>query len=186
MFKRIWSFFYYLTHLEWTEKVQTHCIFCDRSRFEENIVYEDANLIAINNLRKAGRYHWLIMPKSHSWRDIENLELEDASLLNAMIELGEHLLEQNCPTVPSANVHIGFHRGRRVLFRNIYWPDIVSIHHIHMHVIVEPRFWLKFFKYPSWLPLMWKSEKKVIQELEKKSGKGDGSRRDEHRRAILP
>ncbi|KAI1464520.1 uncharacterized protein F4812DRAFT_462578 [Daldinia caldariorum] len=166
MLRRIGSFLYYLAHLEWTERVQTSCIFCDRSRFEENIVYEDANLIAINNVRKAGRHHWLIMPKSHSWRDIEKLEHADAHLVNSMVKLGERLLEQNCPAVPRTNIHMGFHRGRRILFGDIYWPDIVSIHHLHMHVLVEPRFWLKLFKYPSWLPLMWKSEKKVMRDLE--------------------
>ncbi|KAI0848555.1 HIT-like domain-containing protein [Daldinia vernicosa] len=174
--KRIWSFIYYLVHLEWRERVQTYCIFCDRRRFEENIVYEDDDLIAINNIRKAGRYHWLVMPKLHSWRDIEKLEFEDAPLVDSMVELGEYLLEQNCPTIPPANVHIGFHRGRRVLFRGTYWPDIVSVHHLHMHVIVEPRFWLKLFKYPSWLPLMWKSEKQVMQELKGKSRKYSKSR----------
>lgn len=85
-----------------------------------------------------------------------------------MIALVNQLVKQNCPAVPSSNIHIGFHRGRRILFRNVYWPDIISIHHLHMHVIVEPHFWLKLFKYPPWLPLMWKSEKQVIEGLDKK------------------
>ncbi|OTB00446.1 hypothetical protein M426DRAFT_26587 [Hypoxylon sp. CI-4A] len=157
------SFLHYLANLEWTEKVQTHCIFCDRTKFEENIIYEDDSLIAINNRTKAGSHHWLIMPKSHEWRDIEGLALKDASLA-----LKKRLLRENCPTVSSANVHTGFHRGRRILIGGFYWPDIVSIHHLHMHVIVEPRFWLKFAKYPPWLPLMWKSEEQVEQELSKK------------------
>ncbi|KAI8966187.1 hypothetical protein F5Y11DRAFT_354582 [Daldinia sp. FL1419] len=168
MFQGIRSFIHYLTHLEWREKVQTHCIFCDRSRFEENIVYENDELVAINNIRKAGRHHWLIMPKSHDWRDVEKLGHEDAPLVNSMVELGQQLLENYCPDVPPADVHMGFHRGRRVLFGSIYWPDIVSIHHLHMHVIVEPHFWLKLFKYPPWLPLMWKSEKQVVRELMEK------------------
>ncbi|KAI2641409.1 HIT-like protein [Hypomontagnella submonticulosa] len=163
------AIFHYLTHLEWTQKVQTDCIFCDRNNFEKNIVYEDDELIAINNRRKAGSYHWLIMPKSHRWRDIEGLTAEDAALVHSMVALKNQLVKQSCPAVPSANVHIGFHRGRRILLGNVYWPDIISIHHLHMHVIVEPHFWSKFFKYPPWLPLMWKSEEQVVRELVKKS-----------------
>ncbi|KAI0884139.1 uncharacterized protein GGS22DRAFT_194746 [Annulohypoxylon maeteangense] len=94
------------------------------------------------------------MPKSHDWRDIENLGPKDAHLIKSMIELKEKLLKKNCPKVSPADVHTGFHRGRRVLIGNIFWPDIISIHHLHMHVIVGPRFWLKFFKYPPWLSLM--------------------------------
>ncbi|KAI0139476.1 HIT-like protein [Hypoxylon sp. NC0597] len=172
---KIQAFFHYLAHLEWTEKVQTHCTFCDRSKFEANIVYEDDSLLAINNRSKAGLHHWLILPKSHRWRDIEVLVSEDAHLVQSMIRLKEQLLEKHCSTVSPADVHTGFHRGRRIFFRKVYWPDIVSIHHLHMHVIVEPRFWLKFFKYPSWLPLMWKSEKQVERELNertKRSAKG--------------
>ncbi|OTA67150.1 HIT-like protein [Hypoxylon sp. EC38] len=172
--EKIQAFFYYLAHLEWTEKVQTNCTFCDRSKFEANIVYEDDSLLAINNRSKAGLHHWLILPKSHGWRDIEGLQSEDAHLVQSMVRLKKQLLEKHCPTVSPADVHTGFHRGRRIFFRHMYWPDIVSIHHLHMHVIVEPRFWLKFFKYPSWLPLMWKSEKQVERELNerlKKSAK---------------
>ncbi|KAI2467904.1 HIT-like domain-containing protein [Annulohypoxylon bovei var. microspora] len=167
--KSIWSFFRYLANLEWRQKVQTHCIFCDRSKFESNIVYEDDDLVAINNIRNAGIHHWIIIPKSHRWRDIESLESEDTQLVQSMIELKKQLLKQNCPTVSPADVHTGFHRGRRVLLGDIYWPDIISIHHLHMHVIVEPRFWLKFFKYPPWLSLMWKSEARVERELNGRS-----------------
>ncbi|KAI1206317.1 HIT-like protein [Annulohypoxylon truncatum] len=160
----IWSFFHYLANLEWRE-VRKDCVFCDRSKFESNIVHEDDNLIAINNIRNAGMYHWIIMPKSHDWRDIEGLEPQDAHLVQSMIKVKKHLLEKHCPMVSPTDVHTGFHRGRRVLLGDIYWPDIISIHHLHMHVIVEPQFWLKFFKYPPWLSLMWKSEEQVEREL---------------------
>ncbi|PNP43670.1 hypothetical protein TGAMA5MH_04642 [Trichoderma gamsii] len=64
--------FHYLTHLEWTEQKQHVCIFCDRKNFAE-IVYEDAQIVVINNRRLAGQTHWLILPKEHAVRDIENL-----------------------------------------------------------------------------------------------------------------
>ncbi|KAI3321976.1 hypothetical protein HD806DRAFT_151655 [Xylariaceae sp. AK1471] len=166
---KIVSFIHYLAHLEWKHKVQTYCVFCDRSSFDENIIYEDNNLLALNNRSKAGRYHWLIIPKSHKWRDIEGLSLlNGAPIVQSMIATRNKLLEQYCPTTPLTSVHTGFHRGRRVMLGNVYWPDIISIHHLHMHVIVEPRFWLKVLKYPPWLPIMWKSEKQVEQDLKKR------------------
>ncbi|KAI1390694.1 HIT-like protein [Hypoxylon trugodes] len=167
--QRMRAIFSYLAHLEWTEKKQKDCIFCDRTKFQGNIVYETDTLFAINNISKAGTYHWLIMPKEHQWRDVESLVYEDTQLLQSMIDLKKELLQKHCPAVSPKNIHSGFHRGRRVLFRDVYWPDIISIHHLHMHVIVEPRFWLWLFKYPSWLPLMWKSEKQIEQELKRKS-----------------
>ncbi|KAI1377227.1 HIT-like protein [Hypoxylon crocopeplum] len=164
--------FDYLAGLEWREKVQTHCTFCDRSRFEESIVYEDDDLFAINNRTQAGLCHWLIMPKSHGWRDVEGLTVDDAPLVQSMIKLRKELLEQHYPMVSPTDIHTGFHRGRRVLLGDIYWPDTVSIHHLHMHVIVQPYFWLKFFKYPPWFPLMWKSETQVVQEMNETLRKG--------------
>ncbi|KAI1447067.1 hypothetical protein F5Y02DRAFT_380905 [Annulohypoxylon stygium] len=172
--EKIWRFFRYLANLEWTE-VKKECIFCDRSKFESNIVHEDDELLAINNIRKAGIHHWIIIPKSHDWRDIETLGPKDIHLLNAMIELKKDLLDEHYPGVSSSDVHTGFHRGRRVLFGDIFWPDIISIHHLHMHVIIEPRFWLKFFKYPPWLPLMWKSEEQVKRELQIKPANRESS-----------
>lgn len=48
----------------------------------------------------------------------------------------------------------------------VHWPDIVSVHHVHLHVIVEPRPLLWLFKYPPWLPLMWKSDDAVLRRWE--------------------
>ncbi|KAI1288697.1 hypothetical protein F5Y03DRAFT_80559 [Xylaria venustula] len=156
--------FYYLANLEWTERVQHTCIFCDRSNFAK-IVYEDDDMIAIENLRLAGQFHWLIMPKAHTIRDVEALNGDHMVTLLEMDRVKNQLISQHCPTVPRSSILAGYHRGRRPLVGRIYFPDIVSIHHLHLHVIVRPRFILKLFKYPAWFPLMWKSDVRVMQEI---------------------
>ena len=79
-----------------------------------------------------------------------------------MDEAKEILLKDHYPDIPRASVHCGYHRGRRQLIGPIILPDIVSIHHIHMHVIIEPRGILKFFKYPAWFRPMWISDERVM------------------------
>ena len=64
-----------------------------------------------------------------------------------MDEVKKQLLRQHYPRVPPAAVHSGYHRGRRTLFGPVVWPDIISVHHLHLHVIVQPDFWLRLFKY---------------------------------------
>ncbi|KAI1364201.1 hypothetical protein F5Y08DRAFT_307349 [Xylaria arbuscula] len=156
--------FNYLANLEWTERVQHTCIFCDRSKLV-TIVYEDDDIIAIENRRLAGQLHWLILPKSHTIRDIEALGGEHLVTLQAMDRVKNHLLNEHCPGTPQSAILSGYHRGRRRLAGNIYYPDIISIHHLHLHVIVRPKLLLRVFKYPTWLPLMWKSDAQVLQEV---------------------
>ncbi|KAH8888959.1 hypothetical protein GQ53DRAFT_807985 [Thozetella sp. PMI_491] len=160
----------YLANLEWKLKHQPVCKFCDRDNFA-SIVYEDDTIIAIDNIRCAGEYHWLILPKLHLARDIENLEQDHLPLLEAFDSTKRKLLEQHCPQLPPSSVLAGYHRGRRRLFGSVYYPDIISIHHLHLHVIVQPRLMMRLFKYPSWLPLMWKSDVAVMREVRKQAAK---------------
>lgn len=88
-----------------------------------------------------------------------------------MDEAKRTLLQERYPDVPSSQIHSGYHRGRRPLIGNFYYPDIISIHHLHLHVIVKPKRMLLWFKYPPWLRLMWKSDAKVLQEVEMLSSK---------------
>jgi len=76
-----------------------------------------------------------------------------------------------CPDAPPSAVHAGYHRGRRPLLGTVYFPDIVSIHHLHLHVIVQPRRTVAFFKYPLWLRLMWKADSAVLDEVTRMANK---------------
>lgn len=77
----------------------------------------------------------------------------------------KQVVEELCPGLPPAAVLSGYHRGRRPLLGDIFWPDIISIHHLHLHVIVRPHWLPWLFKYPPWLPLMWKSDASVMQQV---------------------
>ncbi|KAL7784323.1 HIT-like domain-containing protein [Trichoderma ceciliae] len=158
----------YLSNLEWTERFQHICTFCDRANFA-SIVYEDDQIVVIDNRRRAGQMHWLIMPKLHLVRDIENLNATHLDLLHSMNEVKHRLLQERCLGISSSAIHSGYHRGRRPLIGSIFYPDIVSVHHLHLHVIIRPHLLLLWIKYPPWLPLMWKSDDKVLQEIEKLS-----------------
>lgn len=80
----------------------------------------------------------------------------------------DNLLKENCPDVLQSDIHIGYHRGHRPLSGvtgTFGAPDIVSIHHLHLHVIVQPYWYLRFFKYPAWFPGMWVSDKWLLAKL---------------------
>ncbi|KAG9252734.1 uncharacterized protein F5Z01DRAFT_224310 [Emericellopsis atlantica] len=166
---RAWS---YLSNLEWTERAQSDCKFCDHSKLKP--IYQDNLVIAFENIRLGGRHHWLITPLQHI-RDIEVLGTKDLPLLLHIDKVKKLLLDRHCPDHKNWTIHSGYHRGRRPisLLNGFYWPDIISIHHLHLHVIVEPFWTLWLFKYPTWLPFMWKSDRQVVQQVERAKLKGD-------------
>ncbi|KAL7792783.1 hypothetical protein V8C43DRAFT_282446 [Trichoderma afarasin] len=172
MLQTIIKIFRYLANLQWTERFQKECDFCDHTKFERIITYDDLpEIMAVENRTRAGKNHWLIMPIEHI-RDIENLSPAHLELLRSMNDLKHRLLNEHDPDVPPSEIHSGYHRGRWQLIWNIYYPDTISIHHLHLHVIVRPQFLKKWFKYPPWLPLMWKSDEKLLREVEMLASKG--------------
>lgn len=82
-----------------------------------------------------------------------------------MENVKQDLLTEKYPDILPSEVHCGYHRGRRQIIRGIILPDIVSIHHMHLHVIVRPRPMLRFFKYPFWLLAMWVSDDRLMRRL---------------------
>ncbi|KAK3328046.1 hypothetical protein B0T19DRAFT_423535 [Cercophora scortea] len=157
---------HYLANLEWTEKVQHTCVFCNKANFK-HIVYEDNEIIAVTNRTPGGQFHWLIMPKRHIIRDMEALRHSDLALLQKMDAVKHLLVSQHCPDLlGSGQVIAGYHRGRRPLLGSttIYYPDVVSVHHLHLHVIVRPYVLKRLFKYPAWLPLLWKSDAAAMRQ----------------------
>lgn len=165
--RRVWR---YLANLQWAEKPQPVCVFCQHKNLR--IVFEDDKILAFNNRHNNGLHHWLIIPKAHALRDIEALTCDHTDLLQAMDTAKRRLLKQYCPDQPASAVHSGYHRGRRPLWGTMFYPDIVSIHHLHLHVIVRPCLTSYLFKHPFWLPLMWKSDTRVLREAGLKERKG--------------
>lgn len=157
----------------------------------------------MDNIRKAGLGHWLIIPKvgsSRHIRDCEALTKEDIPLrklkahslfplpynshqfgkkekkaliynffsstaVKALDAVKEQLLRKHFPNIQCSAVLAGFHRGRRHFYGPVIFPDIVSIHHLHLHVIIEPFLKTAVFKYPSWFPLMWVSDQDVMERV---------------------
>jgi hypothetical protein len=73
------------------------------------------------------------------------------------------LLREHFPDALPAEIHSGYHRGHRAVWGSFGYPDIISIHHMHLHVIVQPFTILKLLKYPDWFPLMWISDDTVLE-----------------------
>lgn len=157
----------------------------------------------MDNIRKAGLGHWLIIPKvgsSRHIRDCEALTEEDIPLrkpkahshsalssisyqfgkekkkaltynffsstaVKALEVVKEKLLRKHFPNIQCSAVLAGFHRGRRHFYGPVIFPDIVSIHHLHLHVIIEPFLTMALFKYPSWFPLMWVSDRDIMERV---------------------
>ncbi|OAA60823.1 Histidine triad-like motif-containing protein [Cordyceps fumosorosea ARSEF 2679] len=171
---------------EVNEYPEPSCL-CEKQAFA-NPTPQDDHVRAVNNLNNSSTHHWFIMPKEHL-RDIENLTSEHIPLrktcaskiysslfsatnptcrvlVEAMDRVKEHLLETIASLELRLSVHSGYHRGRRHLFRDIYLPDIISIHHLHLHVVVKSRLLPKILKY--WNPLLWKSDAAVMNDLKKR------------------
>lgn len=80
-----------------------------------------------------------------------------------------YLLDQHCAGIARSAVTSGYHRGRRPLIGKVYYPDIISIHHLHLHVIVCQHLVSRLFKHPAWLPLMWKSDARVLRDIRRQA-----------------
>ncbi|KAI9778068.1 MAG: Histidine triad nucleotide-binding protein 3 [Geoglossum umbratile] len=144
------------------------CNFCARN-FSTEILYTDEDVIAVANLRNAGAAHWLLMPLKHI-RDIEVLGKEHLPMLQKLDTLKHTLLSRHYPTTPAYSILSGYHRGQRPTgFSTFQFPDIISVHHLHLHVIVEPSWFASVLKYPWWFPWMWVSDEWVLSRL-----KGEG------------
>ena len=95
-----------------------------------------------------------------------------------MNDTKNNLLKAHYPTISSSALLCGYHRGRRRLFGPIFLPDIISVHHLHLHVIVEPRPILRIFKYPAWFSPMWVSDQKVMASVGERTRKRGAKVRD--------
>lgn len=84
-------------------------------------------------------------------------------LVQELDNVKKHLLQAYYPDIPKEHVHSGYHRGHRPMVGTLGLPDIISVHHLHLHVIVYPFSILKMFKYPNWLSLMWANDEEILQ-----------------------
>jgi len=139
-----------------------NCVFCDHTRL--NIIERYEDIMAIRNVRSAGEDHILIVPILHV-RDIESLNAEHLQMLEKMDRFKKILLRERYPSIPSSDIHSGYHRGHRPVVGNFGYPDIISIHHLHLHVIIKPSPLLKYTKYGSFVSQIFVSDDWVLERL---------------------
>jgi hypothetical protein len=92
----------------------------------------------------------------------------------------KNLLRDHYATVPSSEIHSGYHRGHRPMVGNFGLPDIISIHHLHLHVIIKPNTVLKYTKYGSFASQIFVSDDWVLENVRNlsRSPKSDSSEKD--------
>lgn len=105
-------------------------------------------------------------------------------LVEAMDRLEQHILQTQYPQFSPSDIHSGYHRGRRPLVGDIYYPDIISVHHLHRHVIIKPTFFAKYFKYSKCIPLLWKSTDMVSEEVRARAKEASVTEAAEERKEL--
>ena len=101
------------------------CIFCKISHGEikADILYQDDQIIAFNDIDPKAPYHILIIPHKHI-PTMNELSKEDNQLLGHMIQSARQLVEK-------ANIATD---GYRLVF-NCNRAGGQSVYHIHLHVL---------------------------------------------------
>ncbi|KAK6501437.1 Histidine triad nucleotide-binding protein 3 [Arthrobotrys musiformis] len=154
------------------------CAFCKGDFIITAELFRDDDLVVIDDRRPAGRTHWLVMPLRHI-RSVEDLTASDLPLYRKMLAIREQLLGIHYPDITPATrnhrVRSGFHRGERdvhiagpLKFRI---PDVISVKHLHLHVIVDVDSTMKSLKYPMWNELVFAKSETVLKRLEDEESK---------------
>lgn len=103
-----------------------NCIFCKiaNKEIETNLIYEDENVVAFNDLSPQAPTHFLVIPKKHyaSLSEIDNKE-EFANIFSAVAIITKKLGIKEYRTV----VNTGAQAGQTVF-------------HIHVHVMAGREF----------------------------------------------
>ncbi|KAL6864522.1 HIT-like domain-containing protein [Trichoderma novae-zelandiae] len=143
-------------------------------------VVKHSRIKIVANLTPAGSKHWLIIPRKHI-RDIEHLLPGDLELLQEMGRVRDSLVQRHCPNIPPEKIHCGYHRGQRPNdYMPLRMPDIISVKHLHLHVIAEPRLLPFIYKFHPSNSILFKSEADVLKLVEEMVEKGNDARLGQH------
>lgn len=101
------------------------CLFCKIAdgQVPSEIIYEDENCVAFNDINPAGPVHFLIVPKKHIGSVAEITE-EDEALLGHMLKLIAILANDK-----------GLNENGYRVVSNIGKYGQQTVHHLHFHVI---------------------------------------------------
>ncbi|MDO5047286.1 MAG: histidine triad nucleotide-binding protein [Anaerococcus sp.] len=109
------------------------CVFCKiiEKEIPSDIIYEDENLIAFNDLDPQAPIHFLVIPKKHI-QSLATLEEDDLDLIGKIFEAIKNLASQ-----------MGIsEKGYRVV-TNVGEDGGQSVGHLHFHVLGK-----RAFKWP--------------------------------------
>lgn len=101
------------------------CIFCKiiKGELPTDIVFEDKNIVAFNDLHPQAPIHQLVVPKKHI-STLNDLTKEDTALVGTMIQTARHLAKKE-------NIS---ETGYRTVF-NCNKDGGQVVFHLHLHLI---------------------------------------------------
>ena len=117
-----------------------NCIFCKiiAKTIPAEIIYEDEEFLAFNDIRPAAPIHFLIIPKLHL-PSLADCSAEHAGLLGRMLTLAPRLAaEQGCTMEQSAD---GSRSGGFKSIINTGPDGGQEVYHLHLHVLGGAKPW---------------------------------------------
>jgi len=117
-----------------------NCIFCKiaAKQIPAQIIYEDDDVLAFNDINPAAPVHFLIIPKKHL-ATLADCTANDAALLGKISLLAPKLAKElGCAYSIDAN---GAPQGGFKTLFNTGPDGGQEVYHLHMHVIGGPRPW---------------------------------------------
>ncbi|KAF3914574.1 hypothetical protein ABW21_db0203836 [Orbilia brochopaga] len=109
-----------------------------------------------------------------------------------MLAVRDQMLLEYHPDITPATRHrvrSGFHRGSRQIVSlgplRITLPEVISVKHLHMHVIVDLNTNIGYMKYPLWNSLIFIPAEDVLKRLEGEAKIGSGRVLDNEEHAEL-
>ena len=102
----------------------TDCIFCKivNKQISTNLVYEDENYVAFNDIAPKAKTHILIIPKKHIERFDKIEEQEDLELLKGLFEVAHKIIKEK--QLDGCNLQI-----------NCWKNHGQEVFHIHLHLL---------------------------------------------------
>ena len=112
------------------------CLFCKIAvrKIPSQVVYEDDEIFAFNDIHPWAPVHFLMIPKLHI-ASMAQAGPAHAGLLGRMMVLAPQLaLQQGCEPYPAGGFRIVCNTGAQ---------GGQEVHHLHIHVMGGPRPWLR-------------------------------------------
>jgi histidine triad (HIT) family protein len=103
----------------------TDCVFCKlvNGEIPSKKIYEDEEMIAINDINPQAPVHFLVIAKKHI-ANLMEMTAEDSCLIGRMVFIGQRLAKElGCED-----------KGARFIF-NCKSDALQSVPHVHLHVL---------------------------------------------------